>query len=124
MSEKFEGHDIPGLSTIEIDKDFLLSVAVDDLLNNAKDKGLEVDKSKGAEKQTVDSLWSSIDSLRQMIKEKKMTKEVLDSFFKNYLPSVINNSSKECNEFKVKLTHALFKEIQQRMDIQNKKSSP
>ena len=120
MSEKFGGYEIPGMSTVEIDKDFLLSQAVDGLLIDAKDKGLEIDKSKGNKKQTISSLESSINYLRKMVKDKKMTKEALDSFFDNYLPSAINNTSDECHEFKLRLANGLSTEIQQRMDIQDK----
>lgn len=118
MSEKFRGPDIPGMSTVEIDREFLLDAPVDDLLINAKDEGLEIDKSKGAKKQTIDSLQNYINSLRQIIKDKKITKEVVDSFFDNYLPRAINNPSEECYEFKLRLANALSVEIQKKMDDQ------
>lgn len=117
MSRKFEGLELPGTSTVEIDKDFLLSVQVDNLLQRTKDAGLEIDKSG---KQTFSSLESSINSLRQMARDKKMTEETLKAFFDSYLPSVINNPSDECREFRLRLANALSTELQQRMDFQDK----
>lgn len=115
MGEKNKGPEPVGLATVEIDKDYLLSETVNELLSDAKNKGLQIDKSKGAGQQTIDSLMSSVDSLRKTIKEKKLTGDVVKSFFDNYLPSAINNPSAECVEFRLKLAKALSVEIKNRL---------
>ena len=114
MSEKFSEPDMN--STVELEKDYLLNVPVDDLLINAKEQKLEIDTAKaiGRVRSSIDSLRESINEVRKRIRNGKIEPGMFDTLFV-ILNSSINNSSKEVQKFKLDLTVALGKEIKEKL---------
>ncbi len=114
MGEKFESP-IPD-STVELERDYLLNAPVDDLLINAKEKGLQIDTAKaiGRERSSIDSLMKSINEMRRRIKDNKIESGMFETLFV-VLNNSINNPSEEVQEFKLKLSKALDEEIREKL---------